>query len=109
MKHKHSSTVGFSAGDKDYAANFTISGRYSPATFHHDAEYPDVELCCIERDGWGDSGVVAEADYEALGIDATKLQADLADRALEAADDDGPDVDALIDAARDRRLEGMND
>lgn len=108
-KHKHSSTVCFSSGDKDYVANFLISGRYSPATFHHDAEYPDVELCCIERDGWGDDGLVAEADYAALGIDPAKLESDLADRALENADDDGPDVDAQIDAAKDRRLEDKGD
>lgn len=94
-RHRHDSNVCFSQEDRDgvereYIANFLISGSYSPANFHHDAEYPDVELCCIERDDPKNPGEVKETDYERLGINPCTVQENLTDKALENAEEPEP-------------------
>lgn len=85
MKHKHDSYVCHEFLEKDYILNYTITGKYWPGTRNDPPEYPEVELCCIERDDPANPGMVADEDYERLGIFQTRLE-ELSERALENAE-----------------------
>lgn len=93
MKHKHDTHVCFEAKDQPFVAYFTISGSYSPATYNDPAEYPEVELCCVERDDVDYPGPVPEGEWKALGFDSDYLDG-LSEEAIANApgeDDDPPD------------------
>ena len=106
MKHSHDSDVCFSAGedDSEYIAHFSISGSYSRATYENPAEYPEAELCCIERDAPGKQDPIPEAEWLALGIDEKTLNK-IQEEALENAPDPSDDGDRAYDAWKDSQLD----
>lgn len=91
MKHKHDSYVCHEFLEKDYILNYTITGNYWPGNYNNPPEYPEVELCCIERDDPANPGMVPAEDYERLGISETRIE-ELSERALENAPSE-PDME----------------
>lgn len=87
MKHKHDSQVCHEFLEKDYILNYTITGKYYPGDYETAPEWPEVELCCIERDDPSNPGIVPDETWEALGISQTRIE-ELSEKALENAEPD---------------------